>query len=215
MSPLKLVIGNKNYSSWSLRPWLAMRKMGLAFEEILVPLDESDTAAAIARHSPAGRVPVLIDGEVNIWDSLAILECLAERHPRLWPADFALRARARSISAEMHSGFGALRDQLPMNIRATGRRVDLSGATKRDIARICGLLENELNRSGGPWLFGDFSIADAMYAPVIWRFRTYDIAVSQPVSIYSQHLINDPEMQEWVRAAKAETWIVAADEAGH
>ena len=214
MSSLKLVIGNKNYSSWSLRPWIAMRKMGLEFEEILIPLDEAGTAAAIARHSPAGRVPVLIDGEIHIWDSLAIVEYLAESHPELWPSDPALRALARSISAEMHSGFTALRDELPMNIRATGRRVDLSEAAKRDIARICELLKIELDRSGGPWLFGDFSIADAMYAPVIWRFRTYDISVFEPIASYSQHLINDPAMQEWVRAAKAETWIVAVDEAG-
>ena len=221
MSELTLVIGNKNYSSWSLRPWLALKHCGAQFSEDHVALDQIDSASRIRAYSPAGRVPVLVDGELTIWDSLAICEYLAERFPtaQLWPAAVADRALARSVSAEMHSGFNALRAELPMNIRAI-RAVQTSMQADAEIARVKAAWENCRALSGrdagadGGWLFGRFSIADAMFSPVVLRFRTYRIDVSPVVERYMAHVLADAALQEWIAAALKETAVIEADEAG-
>jgi glutathione S-transferase len=171
MSTYTLVIGNKNYSSWSLRPWLAMKMAGASFQEIVIPLRQQTTAADIARHSPAGKVPVLHDGEITVWESIAILEYLSEAMPeaRLWPKDQEARAVARAVSAEMHAGFVALRTHMPMNIRASKPGRGRTPEVEMDIRRIVTLWEDCRARfgEGGPFLFGGFSNADAMYAPVV------------------------------------------------
>lgn len=182
MSALVLVVGNKNYSSWSLRPWLAMKVLGLEFEERRVSLYVPGAKEMLLGHSPAGKVPILIDGERKVWDSLAILEYLAESYPSLWPAPPAARALARSISAEMHSGFAALRQHMSMNIR---KRYPGKGRTPEslaDVARIVAMWSDCRARFGaaGPFLFGAFSAADAMYAPVVLRFRTYAVELPAP-----------------------------------
>jgi glutathione S-transferase len=193
-----LVIGNKNYSSWSLRPWLAMKVLGLAFDEKRIPLDTPGTKQEILRYSPAGKVPCLVDGSLAIWDSLAILEYLAERHPQLWPADAAERARARSISAEMHSGFANLRKHMGLNVR---KRYPGRGRTPEvleEIKRIDALW----SQAKGPFLFGAFGAADAMYAPVVLRFRTYEVRVTNRE--YAEAMLALPAMREWIEAAERE-----------
>ena len=193
-----LVIGNKNYSSWSLRPWLAMKVLGLAFDEKRIPLDTPGTKQEILRYSPAGKVPCLVDGSLAVWDSLAILEYLAERHPQLWPADAAERAQARSISAEMHSGFANLRHHMGMNVR---KRYPGRGRTPEvleEIKRIDALW----SQAKGPFLFGAFGAADAMYAPVVLRFRTYEVRVSNRE--YAEAMLALPAMSEWIEAAERE-----------
>lgn len=211
---MKLVIANKNYSSWSLRPWLALKVAGIPFEEQRIPLDQPDSRARMLAVSPAGRVPVLIDGDAVVWDSLAIGEWLAERHPaaHLWPADPLQRARARSISAEMHSGFHGLRSAMPMNCRSRlpdcGQTVDAI----IDIARIIEIWTDALAISGGPFLFGAFTFADAMYAPVASRFVTYAVPLPDVCTAYVATLQGLPAMQEWNAAAAAEREWVAADE---
>ena len=178
---LRLIIGNKNYSSWSLRPWLGMKVAEIAFEEMLIPLDAPDFKARLATFGGAGKVPLLIDGEIRVWESLAILEYLAEKFPAagLWPPDAGARAHARAVASEMHSGFAALRSQLPMNIarRVVSRPLD-AGASA-DAARIQSIWSESRKRFGkdGPFLFGAFGAADAMYAPVVWRFHTYAVEV--------------------------------------
>jgi glutathione S-transferase len=209
-----LVIGNKNYSSWSLRPWLALTQAGIAFEEKRVPLDQPQTKAEILKHSPSGKVPCLIDGPLVIWDSLAICEAVNERYAggSLWPSDADARARARAVSAEMHSGFAALRTHLPMDIRsrwpdkgaAARQRTDVSA----DIARIQALWTDCLQGSGGPFLFGEFSIADAFYAPVVTRFRTYGVIVPPPLARYADTVLTLPAMQRWTEAAQAESEVI-------
>ena len=180
---LKLVIGNKNYSSWSMRPWVLLTQAAIPFEEVPIWLAESDTAPNIARYSPTGTVPVLLDGDLKVWDSLAICEYLAEKFPEknLWPRDTALRAVARAVSAEMHSGFTALRANMPMNIRnrypGMGMHAEVAAAVSADIARVSALWSECVARSGGPYLFGAFSIADAMFTPVVFRLRTYGVAL--------------------------------------
>jgi glutathione S-transferase len=217
MTGLAIVIGNKNYSSWSLRAWLFLKHTGAPFREIRIGLDEPDTRARILAHSPTGRVPALIDGSLTIWDSLAICEYLAEKFPeaRGWPDDRAARATARSVSAEMHSGFQALRNELPMNIRAQ-RRVEPGAAARADIARVISIWEDSRARHGkdGPWLFGRFSIADAMYAPVAFRFETYGVAVGGAAAAWATALRNHPAALEWAAAGRAETETVPSDEAG-
>lgn len=211
-----LVIGNKNYSSWSLRAWLLLREAGIAFDERQIALDEPGTRAAIAAVSPAGRVPVLLlDGE-TVWDSLAIAETVAERFPDkvLWPADPKARARARAVSAEMHSGFAALRARMPMNCRALGRRVPLTDELAADIDRIVAIWQDCAARYGGGWLFGRFSIADVMYAPVVLRFRTYDVQVPESARSYPAKVLASPALGEWLAAAEAETAIIEHDEKG-
>lgn len=205
---LKIVVGNKKYSSWSLRGWLGVKLSGAPFEEIVVPLDMPETAENIRKHSPSGRVPCLIDGSTSVWDSLAICEYLAEKFPQagLWPADPALRALARSVSAEMHSGFVDLRNDCSMRIVETRPYKPLRAEVQRDVDRIVAIWEECLRRSGGPSLFGQKpTIADAFYAPVVSRFRTYSIPVSAPAQKYCETVWSWPALQEWVTAARAET----------
>jgi glutathione S-transferase len=204
---LTLVIGNKNYSSWSLRPWLALKASGIAFEEIRIPLYEPETHEQILTYSPSGKVPVLLDGDVRIWDSLAICEYVAERFPEkhLWPSDVRARAYARSISAEMHSGFVNLRTHMSMNCRRHFPGRGRTPAVEQDIARITAIWEECRARWAGPFLFGAFSIADAMYAPVVLRFRTYAVELPPLSSRFSQEIIALPAIQEWLIAAEAET----------
>ncbi len=211
-----LYIGNKNYSSWSLRPWLLLRESGIDFREEMIKLDVDTTRDALAALGAAMRVPVLeLDGE-RIWDSLAIMETVAERWPEkgLWPDDPAKRAHARAISAEMHSGFDALRSQMPMNCRAMGRKVTLGDALTADIDRVFAIWTDCYHRYGGDWLFGEFSIADAMYAPVVLRFRTYGINLPESALHYPERLLKSTAMQEWLAAAECEIEVIEADEVG-
>lgn len=216
MSDRLLVIGNRNYSSWSLRPWLVLKALGLPFTVVRVPLDLPDTAERIRQYSAAGRVPVLVEDGITVWDSLAIIEHLADAHPHSWPGEPAARAMARSISAEMHSGFMALRNDLPMNIRATGRRVDVAAATRADIARIIAIWQDARQRfaAGGPWLFGAWSAADAMYTPVASRFRTYGIDLPADLEVYRDTALAAPGMQEWTALAEAESESIEHEEVG-
>jgi glutathione S-transferase len=210
---LKLVIGNKNYSSWSMRPWLALRASNIPFEEIFVPLytgpADKDRLLSFSR---SGKVPALIDGDITIWDSLAIIEYLAERFPeaKLWPQDRAARAHARSISAEMHSGFMPLRNECGMNLHRPIRSVALSEDARANIARIEEIWSGCRERYGkqGPFLFGAFTGADAMYAPVVHRFRTYDIKVAPVVQAYMETMMALPAFKEWTEAGLAETLII-------
>jgi glutathione S-transferase len=217
MTP-KLVIGNKNYSSWSLRAWLLLREAGIEFDEHRVALDVASTAADIAGFSPAGKVPVLQLDDVAVWDSLAIAETVAERWPdaELWPAHAAVRAHARSISAEMHSGFAVLRDSMPMNCRAMGRKVALPDDLTHEIDRIFAIWTDCYHRYGSEdgWLFGKFSVADAMYAPVVLRFRTYGINLPESALHYPRRLLQSAAMQEWLAAAETETDVIENDEKG-
>nr|WP_315596493.1 glutathione S-transferase family protein [uncultured Cupriavidus sp.] len=213
---MKLVIGNKNYSSWSLRPWLLLRHAGIAFEEIPLRLFTKAFDAEIARYSPAGKVPALIDGDVTVWDSLAISEYVAERFPakHLWPADAAARAVARSVCAEMHAGFGNLRSQMPMNSTAVLPGIGWSVAVQRDIDRIAAIWTDLRTRHGakGPFLFGEFTIADAFYAPVVSRFATYGVHLPEAAKAYADFILSLPAMQEWVAGAREERDFVVADE---
>jgi len=210
MSRLTLVIGNKNYSSWSLRPWLALRMAGLDFEEERIPLYAPGSHDAILRYSPAGKVPVLRDGDVTVWDSLAICEYVAELAPQagLWPDDRAARANARSISAEMHAGFAALRSAMPMNLRIERARLAAppSAAVQADVARITAIFEACRARYGaaGDFLFGRFTIADAMFAPVAMRFRSYSVTLPPRAQAYADALSALAPMREWVVAGVAE-----------
>ena len=211
---LTLVIGNKNYSSWSLRPWLAMSMAGIAFDELRIPLDQPDTKASILRHSPSGKVPSLIDagdaGRVTVWDSLAICEYVNESyaHGRLWPAERVTRARARSAAAEMHSGFAPLRTHMSMDIRA--RKFERGAAAlarsdvAADVARIRALWFDALAESGGPFLFGEFSIADAFFAPVVMRFVTYGVELAPGLAAYRDRIVALAPMQQWIDDATAE-----------
>ncbi len=215
---LKLVIGNKNYSSWSLRAWLLLSEAGIAFEEIRIPLDTPEFGDAIRRYSPAGCVPVLLIDERPVWDSLAIAETVAERWPQaqLWPEDPDARAHARAISAEMHAGFAALREAMPMNCRAMGRRVPLPDAVTRDIDRIFEIWSDCRRRYGddGGWLFNRFSIADAMYAPVVLRFRTYGINLPDAACHYPARLLRSESLQNWLAACESEVEVLEHDEKG-
>jgi len=209
MSNLILVIGNKAYSSWSLRPWLLMKQAGIAFDEIQLSLYQEGARQRLLQHSAAGKVPVLKDGGLTVWDSLAICEYLAEKHPekRLWPTQPAARARARSVSAEMHSGFTNLRTQMPMNVRREIPGRIPTPETATEIARIQTIWNEFRGQHGadGPFLFGAFSIADAMYAPVASRFRTYGVALAGAAAQYAATIHALPAMQEWIAAAHAET----------
>jgi glutathione S-transferase len=210
---LKLVIGNKNYSSWSMRPWLALRANSIAFEEIFIPLyaDAADKQR-ILNFTPSGKVPALIDGDVTIWDSLSIIEYAAERFPQagLWPEDRAWRAHARSISAEMHSGFMALRGECGMNLHRPVRAIALSADARANVARIQQIWTECRARYGqaGPFLFGSFGAADAMFAPVVHRFRSYAIAVEPEAQAYMDTMMELPAFQEWTQAGLAETLVI-------
>ncbi|MEL7331224.1 MAG: glutathione S-transferase family protein [Cyanobacteria bacterium J06560_2] len=212
---MKLVIGNKNYSSWSLRAWLLLASFDLEFEEQLESLRQPGLQARLGQYSPTARVPVLIDSEVVVWDTLAIDEYVSEQYlaGKGWPADVARRAKARAICAEMHAGFMGLRSELPMNCRAL-RTVHPSEAAKKDIARIDDIWASCMDEYGGPYLFGDFSIADCFYAPVVLRFRTYDVALSAAATKYQETMLKHAALNKWVEAGKAETEIVPEDEAG-
>jgi glutathione S-transferase len=204
---ITLVIGNKNYSSWSLRPWLVLRHFGVAFDEVRLPLDTPEFTRGIARWSPSGRVPVLHRGELVVWDSLAIAEYVNETclDGRGWPADAEQRAVARAVSAEMHSGFQTLRNQLPLNCRKRAQGFVPSAEAKRDIDRITALWRECRAHAGeGPFLFGAFSIADAMYAPVVLRFRTYGIALGDVERRYADAILAMSAIREWLAAAEAE-----------
>jgi glutathione S-transferase len=213
-----LIIGNKNYSSWSLRTWLLLREAGIDFDEHVISLDLNDTAARIAEFSSAGRVPVLMLDSQPVWDTLAIAETVAERWPEknLWPQDASARARARSISAEMHSGFDVLRAHMPMNCRAMGRKVHLPDELTRDIDRIISIWSdcNHRYSGDGGWLFDEFSIADAMFAPVVLRMRTYGINLPDSAAFYPQRLLQSRAMQEWLAAAESEVYVIEREEAG-
>lgn len=207
MNGLKLVIGSRYASSWSLRPWLLLKQLGLPFEEIVIPLRQQDTGLSIRRYSPSGKVPVLLADTFCIWDSLAIAEYLAEEHPVLWPDDRAARALARAACCEMHSGFAALRTFLPMDFTA---RFDPPGRllaqVERDIERIVALWADCRRESVGrdPFLFGRFTVADAMFAPVCSRFTTYAVPLDRESNAYVGHIMALPAMQEWGRLAEAE-----------
>lgn len=207
MQTLKLVIGSKNTSSWSLRPWLLLKQSGLAFEEVVIPLRRADSRERILAVSPSGKVPVLVMGDVRIWDSLAICEFLAEHDPALWPANSRARAMARSISAEMHSGFSSLRTFLPMDFIARfGPPGKLLTAVRADIERVLDIWNEcrRLHGQDGPFLFGAFSIADAMFAPVCSRFATYAVPLDPVSEAYVARMMALPAMQEWGRGAAAE-----------
>src|SRR5215813_9657999 len=211
---LKLVIGNKNYSSWSMRPWLALRASNIAFEEIFIPLytDNKADKERILSFSLSGKVPALIDGDITVWDSLAIIEYLAERFPsaRLWPEDRARRAYARAISAEMHSGFQPLRNECGMNLRRPIGPITLSADARANIARIQEIWIDcrERHAQDGPFLFGAFGAADAMFAPVVHRFRTYAIEVAPQVKAYMETMMALPAFAQWTAEGLAETLVI-------
>ena len=212
---LKLYIGNKNYSSWSLRPWVLLKQADIAFEEVMVRFDSFDAKSqfkqALLSLSPTGKVPLLRDGELNIWDTLAIVEYLAEKFPdkHLWPQDPAARAQARSVCAEMHAGFTALRNHCPMNIEAhlpdIGQLIWRDQAAVRtDVARLVALWDDLLHRQGGPLLMGKFSIVDAYFAPVCMRVKTYALPVPATIAAYVARVCALPSVQAWINAALAE-----------
>ena len=215
-----LVIGNKCHSSWSLRPWLLMKEFGIPFEEVLIPfmdpIASPEWKAKLRPYSPAGKVPALVDDGLQVWDTLAIVEYLAEKHADLpiWPRDRAARAMARSIAAEMHSGFGALRSACPMNMGKKFPAKDRGPEVAKDVARILEIWATARERfgEGGPFLFGAFSAADAMYAPVVTRFVTYSIPLDETGGTYSLAILSLPSFEEWKQAALDEPWIVPEDE---
>jgi len=217
MGELTLVIGTRNYSSWSLRPWLLRRHLGIAFSERLVHLDTPQFAAEVPRLSPTARVPALLHDGLVVWESLAICEYLVElAGGRGWPAQREARARARAAAAEMHAGFAALRSACPMNARASGRCVPMTAALAGDVARVDALWREcrERHAGDGPWLFGEYSVADAMYGPVALRFRTYGLPLSAAAAGYLETVLADDVMAEGVAAAMVEGVTARADEAG-
>jgi glutathione S-transferase len=209
---LQLVIGNKNYSSWSMRPWVLMRGLGIAFDEVKLRFDFNEGSPfrqAVAKVSPAGTVPVLVDDGFSVWDTLAIAEYLGERFAGVWPADVKARARARSLCAEMHAGFGALRNHCPMNIEARLPEVGASvwaeqDGVRRNVARIEALFADALQASGGPFMFGDFGAVDAYFAPVCMRLRGYALPVSAATSAYVERVAAAPGVRDWIADALAE-----------
>jgi glutathione S-transferase len=215
MSDLTLYVGNKNYSSWSFRPWIAMEAAGVPFKDVVIPFDFAAGNPEFRKISPTGRVPVLHHGDVRVWESLAIIEYVAELFPEagIWPKDRAARAEARAISMEMLSGFQALRGACPMNIRRMPGEIDLPEGVSDDVARIEAIWKAALARSGGPFLFGAFSAADAMYAPVVNRFEIYRLTKDETVLAYMARVKAHPAWQKWQAAALAEPWIVPEDEA--
>ena len=218
MANLTLVIGNKNYSSWSLRPWFLLTAFDIPFTELRIPLYEADSQQRILTVSPSGKVPALRDGDVTVWDSLAICEYVAERFPdrAVWPRDAATRAQARSVAAEMHSGFLALRTEMPMNCRARGRRVAPSAGAAQDIARIQSIWRTCRSAFGttGPWLFGAFSAADAMFAPVVFRFATYGVARDETAQAYVDTVLSHPAIEGWAADAAIEKEALEPNEVG-
>ncbi len=212
MENLTLVIGNKNYSSWSMRPWVLLKHFKIPFDEVFIPLGMPESKQNILKHSPSGKVPVIKHGRLMVWESLAIAEYLAEIFPKknLWPKDKPARAVARAVSSEMHAGFIHLRKACPMNVRAHKPLAELTPEMQKDTARISALWGDCRKRfgKGGDFLFGKFSIADAMYAPVIWRFNTYGISVSGAAKKYFATMLYLPAMQEWQKAAQEEPQVM-------
>lgn len=210
---LKLILGNKNYSSWSLRPWLALAEHDIAFEEEVINIYDPTSKAKILKYSPAGKMPILIDGDYSIWDSIAILETLADKFPHLdlWPKDPAARALARSISAEMHSGFVPLRKAMPMNLKRTPAppKAGIAEDVHADIKRICEIIRDARTRFGarGDFLFGAFSAADCMYAPVATRLRTYAVKLDGPCEDYVEAIHNLASFKRWKEAGLKESWV--------
>lgn len=217
MDQLDIIIGNKAYSSWSLRPWLALRHTGAAFGETRIALYRTGFKREVLHYSPAGKVPALKHGAVTVWESLAICEYLADLFPaaKLWPEALAERAHARSISTEMHAGFGTLRGMMPMNCRATGRRVTHTAELDADIRRVEEIWNGcRAKRPLGPWLFGSFTIADAMFAPVALRFVTYSVELGGAAQAYVQTVRNHGPVKEWISAAELEPEVIESSEVG-
>ena len=220
MADFTLVIGNKNYSSWSLRGWLIVKAAGIDFEEVVIPLDRPETQTAIRKHSPSGRVPVLIDKGLQVWESLAIGEYLNELKPEalLWPDAAAARAHARSVSSEMHAGFVELRNNMPMNIRSSFPGKGLTPAVRAEIERITGMWRDCRKKFAGAsakdegFLFGSFGIADAMFAPVVTRLRTYGVSLESDAEAYVTAVLAHPAMKLWIDAAKNEPWLIESYE---
>src|SRR5262249_11537438 len=213
---LTLVIGNKNYSSWSFRPWIAMKVAGIPFAERVISRDDPQSKPPLLSFSPAGKVPVLIDGDTHVWESLAILEYLAEKFPAaaLWPAEAAARAHARAIASEMHAGFTPLRRHFPMNFWRPVRRREAPAEGAANVRRIDEMWSDCRARfgAGGPFLFGRFSAPDAMYAPVVSRFQTYDVEVGPSARAYMDAVMALPAWTEWREAALTEPWVLPQDE---
>jgi glutathione S-transferase len=216
MSAPTLYIGNKNYSSWSLRPWLVFRHFDLPFEEKLIPLFDENWGAAIVKVSPSRKVPCLVDGDLTVWETLAIIEYAADRHPdkAIWPAELEARAVARAAAAEMHAGFAGLRAAMPMNIRKSLPGRGHTAEVMKDITRVQALwtMCRERFGQGGDFLFGAFSAADAMYAPVASRFVTYDVELAAVPQAYVDAVMALPAMREWCAAGREEPWIIESDE---
>ena len=214
--PLSIIVGNKNYSSWSMRPWIAMKAAGIAFTEEVISLNAPDFKARVSPVSGTGKVPVLSDGDVHVWESLAILEYLAEKFPQvgLWPADSATRAHARAISHEMHAGFLPLRRHMPMCMWRPVAQRPLTSEAAVNVKRIDAMWSDCRARfgKGGPFLFGKFSAADAMYAPVVSRLHTYGVEVGAPSRAYMDAVMALPAWKEWTAAALKEEWVLAEDE---
>lgn len=210
-----LVIGNKLYSSWSMRPWLLMKQLGVAFDEVLVPLDLPDTRTRVLAYSPAGKVPVLVDGDVTVWETLAIMEYVGDAYGApVWPEDRKARAMARAVASEMHAGFQALRSACPMNLGKKYATRDRGEAVARDVARFSEIVRDARKRFGvgGPFLFGAFSAADAMYAPLATRLDTYSIPLDGTTQAYVDAILALPAFQEWRQAGLKEEWVVETDE---
>ena len=215
---MKLVIGNKNYSSWSLRPWLLLKHFEVPFEEVRVPLFTPGYKETLLSFSEAGQVPVLVDDKVTVWESLAISEYVSEKYLNGagWPADEIPRAQARACSAGMHAGFSRFRNLMPMNARAEGRQVEIDTELESEIRRLEKMwsLLRSASEDKGPWLFGEFSIADCMFAPMSFRFNTYGVELTGNAKDYCDLLFNDPDMQAWLASAKAETEVIDFAEVG-
>ena len=207
---LHLVLGNKNYSSWSLRPWLLLKQFGIEFTESQIPLFTRTSKTRLLEQSSAGKVPVLKDGNLTVWDSLAICEYIADLHPdaQCWPADTKTKALARSVSCEMHSSFMAIRNTLPMNCRKNIVYAPITAELQVDIERICQIWQECLSKSNGPFLFGEFSIADAMYAPIVLRFKSYNIKVGESESNYMRTILALKSLQEWISVGLDEKEVI-------
>lgn len=216
MASITLYIGNHNYSSWSLRPWILLRHLGIDFDEVLIPLDQPETRARILAVNPAGKLPLLRHGALDVWESMAICEYACELAGAGLPHDAAARAIARSMAAEMHAGFMALRRAWPMNARALGRHVPRTPDLAAELTRIETLWHGcrRQHGSAGPWLFGTYSLADAMYAPVALRLRTYGATLAGAAGEYLATVLADPHLASWIAAARAEPWTIAAEEVG-
>ncbi len=213
---IQLIIGNKNYSTWSLRAWITLRKAGVAFDEVQVPLYTNDHTNVLKGYGPTGLVPIFREGNFVLWDSLAICEYIAEMHPELWPSECLQRAHARAIAAEMHSGFRAIRSQIPMNCRATGRRVEFSSELTEEIRRVEAIWTQcrQACRAQGDWLFGRFSIADAMFIPLALHFKTYNVVLNEICNAYMQTIFEDLDVKAWIADALLEEAIIEECEVG-